>query len=79
METSFYTAICFNCLCKNNTGNTVYSYRNKAFLADFHGMLKVCDLAHICLSFKVWKRFLVNADNSSNLYLLSRGLKSHKP
>lgn len=74
----FYTALCFNGFSKNNTGNTVYSYWSKAFLADFHGMLKVCGFGYICLSFKVWKRFLVSADNGSNPYLLSGGLKSHK-
>lgn len=57
METLFYTANCVKGLSKNNTGNTVYSYWSKAFLADLHGMLKVCDLAYICLSFKMWKRF----------------------
>jgi len=48
----FCTAICIEGLSKDNTGNTAYSYWSKAFLADFHGMLKVCGLAYICLSFK---------------------------
>lgn len=43
----FCTAICIKRLAKNNTGNTVYNYWSKAFLADFHGMLKVCELAYI--------------------------------
>lgn len=48
----FCIEICIKGLSKNNTGKTVYSYWSKAFLADFHGILKVCALAYICLSFK---------------------------